>query len=247
VDGDLAAGLLTVSHNLASNYPNVTVYDNDGNLAQPDEVTNTDSNTITLDFTSFGTLSGTWNVRVSVGAGGTPSGGSPVGIAGAIQFSDGSDFDGDSALYWDNANKRLAIGTTTTNKQGLTIYDASGIPYVEFYNGSTGQTAADGAALALDGNLDFWIINREVGDVNLYVNGNTVVSAQSGNKVAVAGSHVATSELDVDGDVEVGDADAFYLGDPTTDGTWRITRSGNDLVHQRRESSVWVTKSTVVA
>lgn len=37
---------------------------------------------------------------------------------------------------------------------------------------------------------------------------------------------------------------AFYFGDRGTDGSWRLIRSGNDLVVQRRESGTWTTKST---
>ena len=54
-----------------------------------------------------------------------------------------------------------------------------------------------------------------------------------------------TSALDVGGDIEVGAADAFYFGDPTTDGTWRITRSGTDLVIELRVSGAWVTKLAI--
>ena len=43
------------------------------------------------------------------------------------------------------------------------------------------------------------------------------------------------------------DTGAVYFGDSETDGSWRITRSGNDLVIQRRESGSWVTKSTISA
>ena len=39
----------------------------------------------------------------------------------------------------------------------------------------------------------------------------------------------------------------IYLGDPTVDGSWRIMLSGANLVHQRLESSSWVTKQTVSA
>lgn len=39
----------------------------------------------------------------------------------------------------------------------------------------------------------------------------------------------------------------FCWGDPSTNGTWRITTLGDDLVIQRREASTWVTKSTVLA
>lgn len=45
-------------------------------------------------------------------------------------------------------------------------------------------------------------------------------------------------------DVVVKSTDAFYLGDPNVDGSWRVTRSGNNLVRQRRESGSWVTKGT---
>ena len=38
-----------------------------------------------------------------------------------------------------------------------------------------------------------------------------------------------------------------FGGDHNTNGSWRITPSGNDLVIQRRESGSWVTKSTISA
>ncbi len=54
-----------------------------------------------------------------------------------------------------------------------------------------------------------------------------------------------SSALDVDGDIEVDASNAFYFGDPTTDGTWRIIRSGTNLVFQLREGGAWVTKNTM--
>lgn len=41
--------------------------------------------------------------------------------------------------------------------------------------------------------------------------------------------------------------DSVYFGSPTTDGTWRIIPSGNDLSIQRRESGVWVQKDLITA
>lgn len=39
-------------------------------------------------------------------------------------------------------------------------------------------------------------------------------------------------------------AAGIYFGPAATDGSWRIIRSGNNLVRQRRESGSWVTKAT---
>jgi hypothetical protein len=46
-------------------------------------------------------------------------------------------------------------------------------------------------------------------------------------------------------DVVVNDASAFYMGDPSANDSWRIIRSGNNLLHQRREAGSWVTKNTI--
>ncbi len=47
------------------------------------------------------------------------------------------------------------------------------------------------------------------------------------------------------GDIETGSAKAFYFGDPTVDGTWRINRSVNNLIFEIRVSGAWVTKTTM--
>lgn len=61
---DLVAGILTVIHNLGSKYVSVTIYDNNDILIYPDTITATDANTTTINFSSFGTIAGTWNVRI---------------------------------------------------------------------------------------------------------------------------------------------------------------------------------------
>jgi len=65
-DATLAAGVLSVNHALAQKYVNVLIYDeNDQAIVSPDNITLTDTNNLTIDLSSFGTLSGTWNVVVN--------------------------------------------------------------------------------------------------------------------------------------------------------------------------------------
>ena len=52
VSGDLAAGVLTVTHSLAANSVHVTVEDDLGNRISPD-VTYTNANVLTLDFGGY--------------------------------------------------------------------------------------------------------------------------------------------------------------------------------------------------
>ena len=74
-----------------------------------------------------------------------------------------------------------------------------------------------------------------------------ITSTMKGLIIGGAGTTQPTSMLDVVGDVEIGNDKAFYLGDPTTNGTWRWIRDGNDFKAQRRESGSWVTKQTIAA
>lgn len=63
---------------------------------------------------------------------------------------------------------------------------------------------------------------------------------------------IPTASLDVLGDIkgndfETGFADAFYFGDQTTNGTWRITIVNEDLNFERRESNLWIPKGGITA
>ena len=64
INADLATGVLTVTHNLNSNYVIVVDYDNTSKQIGPDDVTLTSVNALTIDLTSFGTLTGTWSCIV---------------------------------------------------------------------------------------------------------------------------------------------------------------------------------------
>jgi len=64
INADLATGVLTVTHNLNSNYVIVAVYDNNSKQIGPDDITLTSVNALTIDLTSYGTLTGTWSCIV---------------------------------------------------------------------------------------------------------------------------------------------------------------------------------------
>lgn len=100
-------------------------------------------------------------------------------------------------------------------------------------NASGAAIGGTSAVLSLAGTNTDYII-RSLSDIPSCLQGDLAI-----------GQATATSELDVSGDIEL--SGAFYLGDPTTDGSWRLQRSGNNLVYQRRESSSWVTKQTISA
>lgn len=67
-NGDLSSGILTVTHNLGFDYPLLGIYDNNNKIIEPDEITYVNSNSVQIDLSSFGTISGTWRVRVVGGA-----------------------------------------------------------------------------------------------------------------------------------------------------------------------------------
>ena len=66
-------------------------------------------------------------------------------------------------------------------------------------------------------------------------------------EVLVEGGTTISGLLTVQQDFELASDKSYYIGDIGTDGTWRFTRSGSDMLVQRRESGVYVTKSTILA
>jgi hypothetical protein len=94
------------------------------------------------------------------------------------------------------------------------------------------------------------VFNESAGDNDFRIEGNTdanlLVSDASADNIGI-GVVAPSSKLDVDGDIEISSTSAFYLGDPMTNGSWRIVRSVNDLVFQRREGGAWVTRDTITA
>lgn len=70
VDGDLVAGVLTVTHSLGVSPNQVSIYDNSDNLVWPDAIFSVDVNNTDITLSSFqsaygGALLGTWNYVIT--------------------------------------------------------------------------------------------------------------------------------------------------------------------------------------
>jgi hypothetical protein len=61
---DPATNTVTITHNLGQTYVQVTIYDENGRQILPDEVIPTNSNVLVIDKTTYGTVTGTWNIVV---------------------------------------------------------------------------------------------------------------------------------------------------------------------------------------
>jgi hypothetical protein len=61
-NASLSSGLLTVTHGLGQQYGSCVITDNNNLQIFPDNVTFSNTTSWTVDLTSFGTLTGTWNV-----------------------------------------------------------------------------------------------------------------------------------------------------------------------------------------
>ena len=63
-NSDLSSGLININHNLNVLYPIVQVYDNTGKQIIPTEIISSTVDVIQLDLSGYGTITGTWRVRV---------------------------------------------------------------------------------------------------------------------------------------------------------------------------------------
>ena len=63
-NGDLSSGILTVTHSLSEQYVLCQVYNNSDQMVVPDDITLSSTSALAVDLSSFGAISGTWNVVV---------------------------------------------------------------------------------------------------------------------------------------------------------------------------------------
>jgi tartrate dehydratase beta subunit/fumarate hydratase class I family protein len=151
--GGLTAGVLTVNHSLNSQYNIVQVYDNSGDLVQPDDVTSTDANNTDIDLNSF-TVTGTWNVVVLSTGSLLLSTASDLSLAGQVA-EDSIFFDGTNWLRADTLD-RFAIGQFTRDMALASgTQSIAGLPFkpsmIYFYGADAGATGIMCLGSAQDG------------------------------------------------------------------------------------------------
>jgi len=61
---NVSAGILTVTHNLGRQFVFPIIFDNSNKMLYPDDYTATSTSVLTVDLTTYGTITGTWNVLV---------------------------------------------------------------------------------------------------------------------------------------------------------------------------------------
>jgi len=66
---DLSSGVLSITHNLGHQYASVTIIDNNNKVIIPDDITYSSSSSLSVDLSSYGTITGTWRyIILDVGA-----------------------------------------------------------------------------------------------------------------------------------------------------------------------------------
>lgn len=65
------------------------------------------------------------------------------------------------------------------------------------------------------------------------------------NQLVELNSYLQKMQAKINDSLELASDEAVYFGDRNTNGSWRIIRSGNNLLIQRLETSVWTTKDTI--
>jgi len=173
-----------------------------------------------------------------VNAGGGPPGGADT----QIQYNDGGSFAGSALLIFETGV--VTIGSNTTNSQvGLDLNTAAannrairwrsaGVTRWQlFVNPDTESGSDEGAVILLSA----------FNDAGSPIDNPISIVRKAGGLITLSRT------VFVNGDVELEATKAFYLGGADTDGSWRFTRSGDDLLAQRREAGVYVTKQTISA
>src|SRR3990167_963664 len=130
------------------------------------------------------------------------------------------------------------------------VFTATSTADLTFTPSNTARFTIDTVSLkkCTGGNL------KALGNLNLmsdnskayFGEGNDASIYYDGTDLIINPKEVGSGNVNIKGDLELDSANAVYLGDSATDGSWRMIRSGTDLSFERRESGSWVNKGYFV-
>lgn len=167
-NGNLSAGVLTVTHNLGHRLCQVQVFDNNYKQVIPDEITLTGTTALTVDLSSYGTITGTWFVAVlDIGA---PTAYSvaavlPMGWIYGLGLSHGTDTEHDITVAAGKARNDadtadMALASAMTKQADAT-----------WATGTDAGGMASGESLPASGTIHVWLIkNSGTGAVDVLIN-----------------------------------------------------------------------------
>jgi len=118
-NADLSSGILTVSHNLGVQYEiNPIIWDNTGKKINPDDYTATSTSVLTVDLTSYGTLTGTWRIFLSSGG----------GTSGSGDADEIRDLDNDTGIRTEESSDEDIIRFRTAGTEQIILQDGALLP-----------------------------------------------------------------------------------------------------------------------
>lgn len=135
---------------------------------------------------------------------------------------------GDASVSFDvtgGSGPAFTMGVDNSSSDQLTISSGGALGSNNIFSASsTQQTLGSTNASVILNQSGYSILHADDAEVNVGVTANQVDITNAS--------------------VTVESAFAMYFGDPATDGTWRMIRSGSNFLVQRRESGSYVTKQT---